>query len=691
MITTLSRFLLPAFLVLPAGLAAADEGMWLFNKPPAKELKKKYGFDATAKWLEHLQRSCVRFSTGGSGSIVSADGLVMTNHHVGADVLFKLSTPEKDLLAEGFYAKTRAEETPCQDLELDCLWEIVDVSERVDAAAKTATNAAEAGLAKRQAMSAIEKESFESTGMKSECVTLYQGGRHHLYRYKRYTDLRLVFAPEKQAAFFGGDPDNFEFPRYDLDCCFFRIYENGKPLQPEHFLEWSKTGCAEDDLVFVAGHPGRTERLYTAEHLAYLRDVRYPRALARLWRREVQLKNFSDRSEEWRRIAEEEFFGVQNSRKAMTGILEGLQDPQILGEKASTDRRLKAFVWSNPEHAAKWGEAWDQIAKAQKVASEIYVRNTAVNAFGSELFAIARHLVRLAEEKPKPNAERLREYNDAALPSLEFQLFSPAPVHTDLEVERMESAFSLLAEWLGFDDRITQLALAGRSPRERAEDLVRNTGLADVAARRALYDGGKAAIEASTDPMIRFARSIDADARALRKRIEDEIDGPQRDGYAKISAARFLAEGDSVYPDATFTLRLSYGTVKAYEENGARVEPFTRFEGLYRRSAERGGLPPFDLPRRWIERKDALDPDTPYDFVSTCDIIGGNSGSPVVDRAGAVVGLIFDGNIQSLTGDIAYTEEQARAIAVDSRAMIEAIEKVYDAAPLAKELLGPNP
>jgi hypothetical protein len=683
---------LPVSIAVAAGAAVADEGMWLFNHPPSKELKEKYGFDATKAWLEHLQKSCVRFSTGGSGSIVSPNGLVMTNHHVGADILFKLSTPEKDLIANGFYAKTAAEEVPCPDLELVCLWEIVDVTDRVEAAAKSATNAAESGLAKRQEMSKIQDESFKTTKLKSEVVTLYQGGRYHLYRYKRYTDLRLVFAPEKQAAFFGGDPDNFEYPRYDLDCCFFRIYdEGGQPLKPEHYLAWSKNGCAENDLVFVAGHPGRTERLYTADHLKYLRDVRYPKALARLWRREVQLKNFSDRSEEWRRIAEDEFFGVQNSRKAFTGLIAGLQDPSMIEARAASDHKLMAFVWSKPELAAKWGNAWEQVAKAQDVARELYARNSAINGVGSELFGIARHLVRLADEKPKPSSERLAEYSDGSLPTLEFQLFSPAPIYTDLEIERVQSGLSLMAEWLGYDDRIVQTALDGKSPRARAEEVIQGTTLADVAARRALYEGGKAAIDASKDPLIRFAKLLDPEARALRKRLEDEVDGPQREAYAKIASAKFLAEGEDVYPDATFTLRLSYGTVKGYDEGGKHVAPFTKLGGLYQRSADRGGLPPFDVPKRWMERKSAVDQDTPYDFVSTCDIIGGNSGSPVVDRSGAVVGLIFDGNIQSLPLDIAYSDVEARAVAVDSRAMIEAITKIYDAAPLAHEMLGANP
>jgi hypothetical protein len=677
-------------LALTAALAPADEGMWTFDNPPRAALRARYGFEPTAEWLEHLQKASVRFSTGGSGSIVSQNGLVMTNHHVGAEVLHQLSTPENDLLLNGFLAATPEAELACPDLELLALQEIVDVTERVEGVVPAGASAADAGAARRREMSAIEKESLEETGFKSDVVTLYQGGRYHLYRYARYTDVRLVFAPEKQAAFFGGDIDNFEYPRFDLDCTFFRIWKDGAPLQAEHHLSWSADGCAEGDLIFVAGHPGRTERVYTAEHFKYLRDVRYPAVMAYLWRREVQLKTFSERSEEWRRIAEDDYFGIQNGRKAVTGILAGLHDPAVLAKKLAEERRLQGFVWSDEERSAKWGDAWDQIAAAQKVSRELYPRSLA-SGIRSDLYRIATHLVRWSAEKDKPSHERLREYNDAALPSLEQQLFSPAPVHADLEIERIQSSLSMMAETLGYEDRLTQIALGGESPGARATSVVEGCSLFDVEARRALYEGGRAAVEASEDPMILMARALDADARALRQRLEDEVDGPEKQGYAKISAARFELDGESVYPDATFTLRLAFGTVKGWSERGEDIPPFTRLAGLYERSAERGGTPPFDLPQSWVDRKDDLDLETPYNFVSDCDIIGGNSGSPVVNRDGEVVGLIFDGNLHSLTLDIAYTGELARAVSVDSRAMIEAMRKVYDAQPLVDELQGARP
>jgi hypothetical protein len=674
------------FALAGQSVAAADEGMWLFTAPPTEAIREKYGFTITPAWLEHLQRSCVRFSTGGSGSFVSADGLVMTNHHVASDMLAKLSTREQNLLEKGFYAKTRAEEAPCPDLELVCLWEIADMTARVEGAATKEMSVAEAASAKRKRTSEIEKEETEKSGMKCEMVTLYQGGRYHLYRYKRYTDVRLVFAPDKKAAFFGGDPDNFEFPRFDLDCAFFRVYQDGQAQKPEHFLRWSPEGCSEGELVFVAGHPGRTERLFTVDHLRYLRDARMPMSLARLWRTEEYLEWFSGRSKDWQDMVEDDLFSVQNSRKANMGIYAGLLDPALWGAKIEAEKKLRAAVDANPEWKAKWGDAWNQIALALDVQRAIMKRTQAANAIGSELFGIGRTLLRLGDELPKPSAERLREYNDAALESLRFQLFSPAPIHLELEILRVESSLAYMAELLGGEDPLVLAALDGKSPAQRAEECVLGTKLGDVEFRRALHDGGKAAIDAAKDPMLDLARALDGESRSLRKRFEDEIDGPIKAAYAKIASANFALEGDRVYPDATFTLRLSYGTVKGYEEAGAHVAPFTTLEGVYQRSAERGGLPPFQLDPRWIERRARLDGSTPFDFVSTCDIIGGNSGSPTVNQEGEVVGLIFDGNLQSLSWDVAFTEEQGRAVSVDSRALIEAMTKVYDAQNLAKEL-----
>jgi len=679
-------------LVLVTGPATrADEGMWLLNKLPRELLKSRYGFTPSAEWVEHVQKSAVRISTGGSGSLVSPHGLVMTNHHVGSDVLEKLSTAEHDYLELGFFARTRDEEIPCPDIEMDILWAIEDVTAEVEGAAEEGMSSAAANDARRAAMSRIEKEAGERTGLQCEMVTLYQGGAYHLYEYKRYTDVRLVMAPEKGIAFFGGDPDNFEFPRYDIDMCFFRIYEGGKPLEPEHWLRWSADGSKADELVFVAGHPGRTERLFTVAHLEFLRDTVYPVLLDILWRREVQLQTFSGRSAENRRIAEGDLFGYQNSRKARTGILQGLQDARLMDRKREAEKALRAAVESNPEWEASWGDAWDRIAEAEASYAEFYKRyitpGVGRGPMGT-LYNVARHLLRLAEEKPKESSQRLREYRDSNLASLELSLFSPAPVYPELEIDWVASGLQLAAEHLGGKDPLVVAALAGLPPRLRAEQLVLGTHLADVAERRRLYEGGKTAVDACEDPLIALARLFDGENRRLRKRYEDEVEAVEREAYAKIAAAQFAVLGDSVYPDATFTLRLAFGTVKGYEENGKQVAPYTDLAGLYAHSAERENRPPWELPERWEEKKEALDLATECNFVSTCDIIGGNSGSPVINAEGEVVGLIFDGNIQSLVLDIAYEGEQARAVSVDSRAIVESLRKVYDFPELANEITG---
>ena len=685
------RHLLGTFLAVALFAAAspADEGMWLLNRVPKKVLKEKYGFDATDAWLEHVQKSAVRISTGGSGSLVSANGLVMTNHHVGSDMLEKLSTTEHNYLETGFFARETKDEVACPDIEMDVLWTIEDVTERVKGAATEKMSSAEANDARRKMMSTIEKDAHEKTKLKCEIVTLYQGGAYHLYSYKTFTDVRLVMAPEKAVAFFGGDPDNFEYPRFDLDMCFFRIYENGAPLRAEHHLEWSKKGSSDGELVFVAGHPGRTERLFTMAHLEFLRDVVYPMSLRNLWRREVQLKNFSDRSAEHARIAEGDFFSFQNSRKARTGLIQGLQDARLMDRKRAAEKALRAAVEANPEWKKQWGDAWDQVAKAEKTYSEFYTRYGTPGigrVYMSDLFGVARDLLRLAEEKPKESSSRLREYRDSNLPSIELGLFSPAPVYPELEIDRLASALQLIGELLGGNEPLLVQALAGKSPHARAEELIKGTKLADVAERKKLYEGGKGVVDGSKDPLIELARLFDAENRSLRKRYEDQVEAQEREAYAKIAAAKFAVEGENTYPDATFTLRLAFGTVKGYTQNGKAVAPYTTLEGMYQRSAERDNEYPFEVPELWNERKAKLKLDTPYDFVSTCDIIGGNSGSPVINKEGEVVGLIFDGNIQSLVLDFIYDEAEARAVSVDSRAIIEALDKVYDCPNLVAEI-----
>jgi len=690
------RFLLATLVAAIAGVGMSDsalhgdEGMWLYSNAPKEYLKKKYGFEPSDAWLDHLRQASVRFNSGGSGSFVSANGLVMTNHHVGADDLQKLSDEKNDYLKNGFHAKTMADEKPCKGLELNVLLKIEDVTAKVRGAVKEGTVASEAAAARRKIISEIEKGTAdEATGIRADVVTLYAGGAYHLYTFKKYTDIRLVFAPEQQAAFFGGDPDNFEFPRFDLDMCFFRVYEDGKPAKVEHYLKWSPAGSKDGELVFVSGHPGRTNRQYTVDELKYLRDVQYPAQLARLNRMEVLFGSWADRSEENRRRVKDDLFGVQNSRKARIGGLGGLLDPKLMGRKIDDEKRLKEFI--EKQGYADAAKAFATIEQAEKLKAKIardmnMLEN--MHGFASASYPIARMLLRASEELPKPSGERLREFGDARLGSLKFQLFSDEPVYEDLDTLKLSESLTYLANSYGADNELVKKVLAGKSPKDRAFELIGGTKVRDVEFRKKLFDGGKAAVDAAKDPLIELARLIDVEARAVRKQFENEVEEPKNQAAAAIAAARFALDGTKTYPDATFTLRLAFGTVKGFTDNGQSVLPFTNFGGLYKRSKEHNNQTPFNLPARWEERKSKLDLSTPFNFVCTADIIGGNSGSPVVNKNGEVVGLIFDGNIQSLVLDFLFDDEVARAVSVDSRAMIEALRKVYDAGGLADELEG---
>lgn len=663
-----------------------DEGMWLMNKPPLHILQSKYNFSPTAEWMEHVQKSAVRFNTGGSGSLVSPDGLVMTNHHVGSDMIAKLSTKESDLLETGFLAKSRDKELKCPDLELNILWTIEDVTSRVKAAGEGLAPA-EANTARRRMMATIEKEAKDASGGALDCqvVTLYQGGQYHLYCYKRHTDVRLVFAPEQQAAFFGGDNDNFEFPRFNLDVCFFRIYENDKPLKTQHFLKWSE-GSKENDLAIVLGHPGRTSRLFTVDHLKHTRDFALPERLSATAWREVAMQVFCGRSAEHNRIGKDDLFGIANGRKSMTGQLAGLQDPALFARKSEQEARLRSFAASQ---GSSGDDPWEMISSAQQVARTMATRRGVIDGvFRAPLAGSAMTLVRLGDELPKPSAERLREYRDTALPSVYLNLYSEEPIYEDLEIERLAFALQMMAVKLGGDDPTVVKALGGRSPRDRAAELVRGTRLKSIDERKRLAEGGATAIGSSDDPLIHLARELDAESRSLRKTYEDEVEAREREGYARIAQHKFDMEGDSVYPDATFTLRMSFGPITGWSEEGRNIPAYTNFAGLYERHAERKGVPPFDLPKRWLDRRGKLDLKTPYNFVCTADIIGGNSGSPVVNTKGEVIGLIFDGNIHSLVGNFVYDERMNRAVSVDSRAIIEALRKMYDAKDLAAEITG---
>lgn len=687
----MSRFLVALGLLGAIGSAArADEGMWLFNKAPLKYLKDKHGVELDQKWLDHVQRSSVRFNSGGSGSFVSPDGLVMTNHHVGADALQKLGTKEKDYLKDGFHARSYKDEKRCIDMELNVLISIEDVTETVKGAVKEGMSPAEAFKARQAAIAKIEKESTEKTGLRSNVTTLYQGGQYHLYRFKKYTDVRLVFAPEQQIAFFGGDPDNFEYPRYCLDMCFFRVYEDGKPARTQHYLKWSDHGADKGELVFVSGNPGRTSRLNTVAELEYLRDTGFPNLMRRLHRWEVLLSVWSARSEENARRAKDFLFGVANSRKARKGGLAGLLDPELMKKKMAQEKKLRDAVKNDP--SLKYAEkAWDTIANAQKARVRLivpYIVYEGGAGFNTKLFDIARTLVRAAEEKAKPDAERLTEFRSSRLPSTEQSLFSEEPIYDDYETLKLADALTFLIQEIGIKNKLVQRVLDGKSPRARAFELVNGTKVGEVEYRKTLYEGGTKAIQQSKDPMIVLAKLVDKVARKAREDYETKVNEPKRQGYAQIAKVKYAVEGDKTYPDATFTLRLAFGVVKGFEENGKKVPYQTVYKGLYERAQEHNFKEPYNLPPRWLASKDKLDLDVPVNFVCTADIIGGNSGSPVINKDAEVVGLIFDGNIQSLVLDFAYSDKQARATSVHSQGIIEALKKVYNATELVAELTG---
>lgn len=688
----MKRFLaiLLAYAFVFSTLATADEGMWLYNEPPTAKIKAKYGFELTQAWLDHVRLSSVRFNNGGSGSFVSADGLTFTNHHVGAGCVQQLSTEAHDYIKTGFYAKTQAEEAKCPNLELNELVGIEDVTDKVDAGVKPGMSAADAGQAQRAAMSQIEQQCSTATGLRCDVVTFYSGQVYNLYKYKKFTDLRLVFAPEFGIAFFGGDPDNFTYPRYDLDITFFRVYENGKPAHLDNYLKWAPTGVKDDELIFVSGHPGNTGRMLTMAQLDFLRDVQYPAALRLYARRIAVLENFSKESEENARIAKEDIFGLQNSQKAITGYQSGLLDKAIVDKKAADEAKLRASFKADAKNAGT-PDPWDEIAAAIKTQQEIYpnlMYLERMRGFSSRLAQMARVLVRSAEEKSKPNQDRLREFRDSGLPSLEQQLFSPEPIYKNLETTLLSDSLSDMQDALGKDNPDMKSVLQGKTPAEAAKDMIADTKLEDIAVRKQLYEGGKAAIDASTDPLIVAMRAIEPDARAARKDFDDKVDAVVRRDGTLIAKARFTQSGFTQPPDATFTLRLSYGVVKGYREDSRTIPYYTTMGGAYEHAAAHGEKPPYNLPESWMKAKAKLDLKTPLNFVSTADIIGGNSGSPTVNTKGEVVGIIFDGNIQSLPWNFAYSDLQGRAVSVDSRGIQESLRKTYGATALADELMG---
>jgi hypothetical protein len=674
-----------ATLTLPGSLftdrASADEGMWLFNDLPVKQLKEKYGFEPDQDWADRLMKSCVRFNVGGSASFISSNGLVLTNHHVGSDTLYKLSDENNDYYKDGFLAKSFDQELKAPDLELNQLVKISDVTEKVNAAVNADMSPADAATARRAAIADIESAATDESGLRSDVVTLYGGGKYHLYQYKKYTDVRLVWSPEAGIAFFGGDADNFEYPRFNLDACIFRVYEDNQPAKIEHFLKWSEAGPAENELTFVAGNPGSTSRIYTMAALKHERDVSLPYILDFIRRREVLLQQFCLRGEESKRIAHDQLFGFQNGRKARMGMLQGLQDPAVMASKADAEKKLRDAIDADPE-MKEHASAFKQIEDVQKRRAERLGKTASLNV---KIFRIAQQLVQMAEEDQKPSNERLEPYQDAGRGSLEQQLFSTAPMYPELEQVILGDLIALMLENRGADDELSQKVLAGKNPLARAAELVSGTKLFDPEERRKVAAAGVDGINSSTDPMIQLAKALDSQVRADRK-VSDELAEIERQAYAKISEAIFKTQGTSTYPDATFTMRLAFGPVVGYEENGVEIPDFTDFDGTFAHEVEHEGQKDFDLPESWKLNRNRVSGSTRMNFVSTADIIGGNSGSPVVNKDLELVGLIFDGNIQSLTADYLYSDTVGRAVSVHSSAIREAIRYIYDAEDLANQL-----
>jgi len=680
-----------AALIWPA-ISSADEGMWTFDNPPRKQWKERYNFEPSDQWLDHVRLASVRLNDGGSGAFVSPNGLLITNQHVASGQLQKVSTKEKDYTKEGFYAATPDQELKCPDLEVNVLVSFEDVTKRVTSAVKPGASATAANEQRKAEIARIEKESSEKTQLRNEVVSLYSGGEYWLYRFKKYTDIRLVFAAEEQIAFFGGDYDNFTYPRYDLDVAFFRVYENGQPARTE-FFKWSANGPSEGDLVFLPGNPGSTSRLMTVAQLKYQRDTGNPLQMQVWTSRRDTLVRFAATGAEPARRAGAARRGLENSIKRLVGQQEGLMNPRMFDKKVQEENALRNAVAKRPELQRECGEAWEQIDVAYGTLPRMAPRVAFTTLVPSRLGNIASTLVRYSEEIRKPNDQRYDEFRDTKLESLKFSLLSPAPICADLEQAILEGWLQEAQRTLGGEDPFVRAALGGKSPAEVAKAVVAGTRLGDVALRKSLLEGGAEAIAKSDDPMIAMARRIEPIYRELRAWNEDKIQSVEIAAGQKIAAARFAVYGKSVYPDATFSLRLSYGRVLGYEEDTTLVPYKTTFFGLYDRARSFDEKPPYDLPRRYREGRDKLELSTPLNFVYTADTIGGNSGSPVINRNAEIVGLNFDSNIQKLPNRYWYVDESegGRAVGVHSASIIEGLRKLYGAERLGREVLGSSP
>lgn len=677
--TMLRRSLLTSICIAAYALAPAQEGMWPFNAIPVEQIQKEHGVTLSQEWIEHVQKSCLRVSLGGSASFVSSNGLVLTNHHVGSKAIYNLSTEGCNLIEHGFLAKTLSEELKCPNMYVDKLVSIQDVTLEVLEGTSDAIDAKDRETMRKASISRITKEAKENSRLQPQVVSLYQGARYYLYLYERYTDIRLVMAPEKAIAFFGGDQDNFEYPRYDLDMCFFRVYQDNKPLEVTDYLKWSKEGPSESDLLFVAGHPGKTDRMLTSAHIQFLKEIDFPILLNMLEERQKDFEAFAKKSPENKRIVSQDLFSTENSLKVLKAFTKGLKEEPIIENKAKEESLLQASLGMEP-----WAALEKTLEDARSYYGTYLLLERASSAY-SKLFAIAKHLVRLATEKEKPSSEKLKEYLDAELPTLELTLLSKEPIYKNLEKVHLIGNFRRLIQALGANHPVTALILQGRSLEESVDTLLASTSLHDLSYRENLYNHLED-LDKSTDPFILLAKALDPYMREIRKIKEDKFDSVTNDCYTSLAQILFDKFGESVYPDATFTLRLAIGSMKGYAENLNTIAPTTNLYDIFDYATSHSGEESYTLPQKWLDKASLLNKNTPFNFVSTHDIIGGNSGSPVINTQGELVGLIFDGNVHSLLWDFAFNDTQGRAVSVHAAGILEALKTIYEADNLVKEI-----
>lgn len=681
----MKKTLLLVILAVMSAPSLADEGMWTIDNFPSAAVKDKYGVDITDAWLQKVRSSVARMDSGCSASFVSTAGLVLTNHHCALSCIAQNSTAESDLEADGFLAARPEDEVACPTDRLSVLMETEEITSIV-AAATAGKAGKEAGEIRRRTLKRLVQECEDASTLKCESVALYQGGEHWLYKYKRYDDVRLVFAPESDIAAFGGDPDNFNFPRWCLDMSILRVYEDGKPAATPNHLEWRTEGLDPGEAMFVAGRPGRTQRLLTVSDLKFLRNTTIPHWLLRNVELRGRYIQYARSGDEARRIVNAPLQGIENGIKVQRKRLDALHDDELFAQKTAAEQKLKAAVLADPELAAEVGSAWDDIARANATYLEFrddYLFIEVGEAFKGRLFDYARSLVRVAVEREKPNQDRLRPYTEASLPRTRQLTLADRPIYAELETLQLSFSLEKMREFLGPDSPFVRQILGKKSPSALAAELVSGTDLADPAVRTRLWNADWETIQTSNDPMIRLALAVDEKARALRKRYEGEVEAPSDLAYEKIAKARFAIHGTAEYPDATFTLRVTYGAHEGWNEKGTDVRPWTTVSELFPRVT---GEAPFRLPASWSDAGATLDGNSKFNFVGTTDIIGGNSGSPAIDKDGKLVGLIFDGNIHSISGSYWFDSKLNRTVAVHPEIMIDSLRSIYSADLLLEEM-----